>query len=170
MNSVSNSDSEQCTESKTGLGAPGAHPEPRLRAHGACTVPRPVCLLSLLCACSGCCVPAQPSMCHNTAEPTVCLLSLLCATYSRAYCVLAQAAVCQLSLSRYNRLYRDTLLQHPTPALLSQYNLLYCDTISQPCQPSACHNTTECIATRSSSPSLSCHNTLGVLRHKHPAT
>ena len=98
------------TGSKTGLGAPGAHPEPRLRTYNACTAPRPVCLLSLLCACSGYCVPAQPSMCHNTSEPTVCLLSLLYATiqpsllcacstfympqYSRAYCVPAQPSIC----------------------------------------------------------------------------
>ena len=31
---------KQCTESKTGLGAPGAHPEPKLRAHCAGTEPR----------------------------------------------------------------------------------------------------------------------------------
>ena len=140
MNSVPNSDSEQCTESKTGLGAQGAHPEPRLRAHAACTAPRPVCLLSLLCACSGCCVPVQPSMCHNTADPTVCLLSLLCATiqlsllcarsafyvpqYSRAYCVPAQPSMCHNTIG---------VLRHTYPlaktALLSQYNLLCCNTV-----------------------------------------
>ena len=37
--------------------------------------PRPACLLSLLCACSACCVPAQPA---------VCLLNLLCATIQPA--------------------------------------------------------------------------------------
>ena len=78
-----------------------------------------VCLLRLLCSCSAFympqysrayCVPAQPSICHNTAEPTMCLLSLLYATiqpsllcacsafymsqYSRAYCVPAQPSIC----------------------------------------------------------------------------
>ena len=67
-----------------------------------------------LCACSGYYVPAQPSICHNTVEPTVCLFSLLYATiqssllsaclafympqYSRAYYMPAQAAVCLLRL------------------------------------------------------------------------
>ena len=94
---------------------------------------RLACLLSLLyatiqpslpCACSAFymprysqayCVPAQPSICHNTAKPTVCLLSLLYATiqpsllcaclafympqYSRAYYMPAQPSiVCLLSL------------------------------------------------------------------------
>ena len=74
---------------------------------------------SLLCACSAFympqysrayCMPAQPSIFHNTTEPTVCLLSLLYATiqpsllcacsafympqYSRAYCMLAQPSIC----------------------------------------------------------------------------
>ena len=63
--------------------------------------PRPACLLRLLLACLGCCLPAQP---------TVCLLRVLCATiqpillracsgfyvpqYSRAYCVPAQPSMC----------------------------------------------------------------------------
>ena len=56
--------------------------------------PKPTCLLSLLCACSPYCVPAQPivcpaqpscvptqpSVCHNTTKSVVCLLSLLCST------------------------------------------------------------------------------------------
>ena len=49
--------------------------------------PRTACLLSLLCACSGCCVPAQAA---------VCLFRLLCA-YS-SYCVPSQSAMCLLSL------------------------------------------------------------------------
>ena len=32
---------KQCTKSKIGLGAPGAHPEPRLSAHCVCTAPGP---------------------------------------------------------------------------------------------------------------------------------
>ena len=81
--------------------APTAHAlRPGLCACSACCVPAhaTVCLLSLLyatiqpsllCACSAFympqynrayCVPAQPSICHNTAEPIVCLLSLLYAT------------------------------------------------------------------------------------------
>ena len=111
--------------------APTAHAlRPGLCACSACCVPAQatVCLLSLLyatiqpsllCACSSFympqysrayCVPAQPSICHNTAEPIVCLLSLLYATiqlsllcacstfympqYSRAYCVPAQPSIC----------------------------------------------------------------------------
>ena len=86
------SDSGTVLSLKTELGAPGAHPKPRLHAQA--------------------CVPAQASICHNTAEPIVCLLSLLYATiqpsllcacltfympqYSRAYYMPAQAAVCQL--------------------------------------------------------------------------
>ena len=81
--------------------APTAHAlRPGLCACPACCVPAQatVCLLSLLyatiqlslpCACSAFympqysrtyCVPAQPSICHNIAEPIVCLLSLLYAT------------------------------------------------------------------------------------------
>ena len=157
MNSVPNSDSEQCTESKTGLGAPCADPEPRMRAHGTCTAPRPVCLLSLLCACSGCCVPAQPSMCLNTTEHTVCMLILLfaiiqlillCACsafyvpqYSRAYYVPAQPSMCHNTAE-------------PIVCLLSlrsQYNFLYCDTLSQP-SSHCCHHTMPCI-TKQFSPS-----------------
>ena len=86
------SDSGTVLSPKTELGAPGAHLKPRLHAQA--------------------CVPAQASICHNTAEPTVCLLSLLYATiqpsllyaclafympqYSRAYYMPAQAAVCLL--------------------------------------------------------------------------
>ena len=97
---------------------------------------RLACLLRLLCACSGCNVPAQPSICHNTAEPTVCLLNLLYATiqpsllcacsafympqYSQAYCVPAQPSICHNTVE-------------PTVCLLSllyatiQYK--YCNTI-----------------------------------------
>ena len=49
--------------------------------------PRPTCLISLLCACSACCVPAQP---------IVFLLSLLCAYL--ACCVPNQPAMCLLGL------------------------------------------------------------------------
>ena len=132
---------------------PGCSPtthalRPGLCAYSACCVPAQatVCLLSLLyatiqpsllCACSAFdmpqysrayCMSAQPSICHNTAEPTmclpsichntaeptVCLLSLLYATiqpsllyaclafympqYSRAYCMPAQAAICLLKM------------------------------------------------------------------------
>ena len=59
-----------------------------------------VCLLSLLCACSGCYVPAQAAMCLLRllcaccvpAQAVVCLLSLLCAC--SGYCVHAQPVVC----------------------------------------------------------------------------
>ena len=100
-------DSGTVLNPKTKLGAPGAHPKPRLHAQAyvpaqasIChnTTEPTVCLLSLLyatiqpsllCACSAFympqynrayCMPTQPSICHNTAEPTVCLLSLLYAT------------------------------------------------------------------------------------------
>ena len=92
-----------------------------------------------LCACSACCVPAQPSMCHNIADPTMCLLSLLCATiqpsllcacsafympqYSRAYCVPAQPSICHNTAE-------------PTMCLLS---LLYaCSGCCVPAQAAMC--------------------------------
>ena len=79
---------------------------PTRPCHSPCTsVPRPPpgtlrpwCLLSLLCACSAC---SMPAVCHNTVEPAVCLLSLLHATIQlsllcacSACCVHAQPIVC----------------------------------------------------------------------------
>ena len=60
------------------------------------------CLLSLMCACSACCMPV---VCHNTVEPAMCLLSLLHATI-------------QLSLPCACSAY-----------YVPQYSLLYCDSI-----------------------------------------
>ena len=141
MNSVSNSDSEQCTESKlsrvhqvhtqqtlaTRTQCPGCTHSTVLQASSALsrarptvTWPcpavsrpppgalRPTCLLSLLCACLGCCVPAQS---------TVCLLRLLCAC--SVCCVPAQPAVCLLSI------------------------LCACSACCVPAQPAVCHNTAE---------------------------
>ena len=98
---------------------------PGLYACSTCCVPAQavVCLLSLLCAtiklillcaCSAFyvpqysrayCVPAQPSICHNTTEPTMCLLSPLYATIQlsllcacSAFYMSAQAAVCLIRL------------------------------------------------------------------------
>ena len=116
-----------------------------------------VCLLRLLFACSAFympqysrayCVPAQPSICHNTTEPIVCLLSLLYATiqpsllcacstfympqYSRAYCVPAQPSICHntdepticlLSLLYATIQYKYCNTIFPQPAYL------YCNTI-----------------------------------------
>ena len=59
---------------------PGRVTPPSWHAQACVPAQAAMCLLRLLCACSGCCVPTQPSMCHNTAKPTVFLLSLLCAT------------------------------------------------------------------------------------------
>ena len=56
-------------------------------------------------------------------------------------CIVTLPSSVTLNLSRYNKLYRDTLLQWPASApLLSRYNLLYCDTISQP-SSLPCHDT-----------------------------
>ena len=70
------------------------------------------------------------------------------------------------SLSQYTTVYRDTNSQHPDSSITIQPCVLR-HNLSQSLKPSACHNTTECIVTRSSSPSLSCHNTLGVLDTTH---
>ena len=108
---------------------------------------RLACLLRLLCACSSCYVPAQPSICHNTAEPTICLLSLLYATiqpsllcacstfympqYSRAYCVPAQPSI-----------YHNTA--EPTICLLS---LLYATIQSSPCNTLPAYPSSSCSLT-----------------------
>ena len=141
---------KQCTESKIGLGAPGAHPEPRLHAQACVPALAAMCLLRLLCACSAFympqysrayCVPAQPSICHNIAEPTVCLLSLLYATIQpsllyacSAFYMLAQAAVCLLRL-----LYACSAfsLSHNTASVLQHTCLNF---------PPG-HNTLQCIVT-----------------------
>ena len=109
------SDSGTVQSPKTELGAPGAHLKPRLHAQA--------------------CVPAQASICHNTAEPTVCLLSfvyatiqpsLLCAfltfympQYSRAYCVPAQPSICHntIQVLQYNFFFLASLQYNPLPAI-----------------------------------------------------
>ena len=102
-------------------------------------------------------MPAQPSVCHNTAEPTVCLFSLLYATihssllcacsafympqYSRAYYVPAQPSICHNTAE-------------PTVCLLSllyaTIHYAYCNKkkkkkTQQPAP--AGHNTLQCIVT-----------------------
>ena len=97
-----------------------------------------VCLLRLLCACSAFympqysrayCVPAQPSICHNTAEPTVCLLSLL-------YATIQSSLLCACLL--YSTI-QPSLLYACSAFYMPQYNQAYC----MPAQPSICHNTAE---------------------------
>ena len=139
-----------------------------------------VCLLRLLCACSAFFVPqysrayyvpAQPSMCHNTADPTVYLLSLLCATIQLSLlcacsgcCVPAQAAVCLLRLLYA---YSGCCMPAQPAAPPSQYTEVYCDTkpclllilvtihsvyydpTPQPSQASTCHDTVQCVAIHS---------------------
>ena len=108
------------------------------------------------------CVPAQPSICHNTAEPTVCLLSLLYATiqpsllyacsafympqYSQAYCVPAQPSIChntaEPTVCMLNFLYatiQPSLLYACSAFYMPQYSRAYC----MPAQLSICHNTAE---------------------------
>ena len=108
---------------------------------------RLACLLRQLCACSGCYVPAQPSICHNTAEHTICLLSLLYATiqpsllcacsafympqYSRAYCMPAQPSICHNTAE-------------PTVCLLS---LLYATIQSSPCNTLSVYPSSSCYLT-----------------------
>ena len=105
--------------------------------------------------CAQACVPAQPSMCHNTADPTVCLLSLLCATiqrsllcacsafylpqYSRAYCVPAQPSMCHNTaeptvclLSLLCATIQLILLCACSAFYVPQYNEVYCDTPLEP--------------------------------------
>ena len=104
-----------------------------------------------LCACSAYCVPAQPSMCHNTADPTVCLLIILCSTiqlillcacsdfyvplYSRAYCVPAQPSICHNTaeptvflLSLLYETIQPSLLCACSTFYMPQYTLVYCNT------------------------------------------
>ena len=106
------------------------------------------------------CVPAQPSICHNTIEPIVCLLSLLYATiqpsllcacsafympqYSRAYCMPAQPSIChniaEPTVCLLSLLYATiqlSLLHSCSAFYMPQYNRAYC----VPAQPSICHNT-----------------------------
>ena len=128
-------------------------------------------------------MPVQPSICHNTAEPTVCLLSLLYATiqpsllcacsafyvpqYSRAYFVLAQPSiyhntaepiVCLLSLLYATIQYKYCNIIFPQPAYL------YCNTI-----PATHCNTIFSTAhlyiaiqfpSQQASQNLLCHNTM----------
>ena len=105
------------------------------------------------------CVPAQPSMCHNTVEPTVCLLNLLCATiqpsllcaysafyvpqYSRAYNVLAQPSMChnttEPTVCLLRLLYACSAYQDTTDCFVT-----HCSS-SQPLH--FYHNIISCIAT-----------------------
>ena len=87
-----------------------------------------------LCAC-------QPSICHNTVEPTVCLLSLLYATiqpsllcaclafympqYSRAYCVPAQPSMCRNTAEPTTVCLLSLLYATIQPSLLCAYSAFY---------------------------------------------
>ena len=105
-------------------------------------------------------MPAQPSICHNTAEPTICLLSLLYATiqlsllcacsafympqYCQAYCMLAQPSIChnivEPTVCLLSLLYATilpSLLYACSAFYMPQYNRAYC----MPAQPSIFHNT-----------------------------
>ena len=129
------SDSGTILSPKTELGAPGAHPKPRLHAQ-ACV---PAQAFYMPQYSRAYCVHTQPSICHNTAKPTVCLLSLLYATiqpsllcacsafympqYSQAYCMPAQPSICHNTAE-------------PTICLL---RLLYaCSGRCMPAQAAAC--------------------------------
>ena len=126
------------------------------------------------------CVPAQPSTCHNTAEPSVCLLKLLYATIQPSLlyacsgcCMPVQAIVCLLNL-----LYacsaccppcrarlgpeppRRARAARPAPAPCPGLAVLYCNT-AQPFSL-ACHN---CIAIQCPAKPAPSHNTISVLRH-----
>ena len=115
-----------------------------------------MCLLMLLCACStfympqynrAYYMPTQPSICHNTAEPTVYLLSLLYATiqpsllcacpaiympqYSRAYCMPAHPSICHNTAE-------------PIVCLLS---LLYATIQSSPCNTLPAYPSRSCSLT-----------------------
>ena len=107
-------------------------------------------------------MPAQPSICHNRAEPTVCLLNLLYATiqpsllyvcsafympqYSRAYCMPAQPSICHNTakptvclLSLLYATIQPILLYVCSAFYMPQYSRAYC----MPAQPCICHNTAE---------------------------
>ena len=119
-----------------------------------------MCLLRLLCACSGFYmpqysrvyyIPTQPSICHNTAEPTVCLLSLLYATiqpsllyacsafympqYSRAYCMPAQPSIChntaEPTICLLRPLYACSGCCMPAKAAICLLRLLYTHAVIQ---------------------------------------
>ena len=119
-----------------------------------------MCLLRLLYACLGCCMPAQPAapLSQYTAvycDTKSCLLLLLVTIHS-VYCdpipqpsqpllvtiyysVLRHnfPALPALSLSQYNQVYCDTLLQPQASSVT--IHLVYCDTIHQPfCTPKTC--------------------------------
>ena len=109
--------------------------------------------LILLCACSAFyvpqysrayCVPAQPSICHNTAEPIVCLLSLLYAAIQLSLLLCACSTCC---MSQYNIPFSNPFWSQYNPCIVTQY-------LSQPNQPpQSQHN--RCIATHLS-PSQNC--------------
>ena len=110
-------------------------------------------------------MPAQPFICHNTAEPTVCLLRLLYACLG--CCMLAHAAICLLSLlpppmsrAPRARLCRAPSAQRPALAPCPWRAVLYCNT-AQPFSL-ACHN---CIAIQCPAKPAPSHNTISVLQH-----
>ena len=132
--------------------APTAHALcPCLCACSACCVPTQatVCLLSLLYAtiqpsllCAylafympqysrAYCVPTQPSICHNTAEPIMCLLSLLYACSSCCVPVRLLYACSAFSLSHNTA----SVLQHTCLNFPPGYNTLQCimTYVPQPC-------------------------------------
>ena len=102
-----------------------------------------MCLLSLLCAtiqlillCAcpafympqysrAYCVPAQPSICHNTAEPTVCLLNLPCAAIQLSLLLCACSTCC---MPQYNIPFSNPSWSQYNPCIVTQY-------LSQPNQP-----------------------------------
>ena len=97
-------------------------------------------------------MPTQPSICHNTAEPTVCLLNLLYATilpnllyaclafympqYNRAYCMPAQPSICHNTpcVLQYKKKKQPFKSQYNTSIAIQFFHCtpLYCNTVFQP--------------------------------------
>ena len=120
MNSVHEQWSKQYTESKTGLGAPGTHPEPKLHAHCVCTAPRP---------CAGPCRGAH--RCRVVSIPRSCCRSpLMCH---------GRAQPCRKPGWPCRALYRCTprVCRCVPSYLRSRYNILYRNIVPQPSRASA---------------------------------
>ena len=113
------------------------------------------------------CIPAQASICHNTAEPTVCMLRLL---YACSGCYMpARAAICLLSLlppvprvpSACAVSWAGCVVLQHSPAFFPCLSQLYCNTMPSQTSPQSQYN--KCIATQPQLPSPSYCNTIPLL-------
>ena len=96
-------------------------------------------------------MPAQPSKCHNTAEPTVCLLSLLYATIqSSPYNTLPTYSSSSCSLTLHS-VYCDIILANLHSYAAIQFFFLFQYTSSL-LQYTSWSQYSECIAIQSCSP------------------